>query len=213
MEIYDLVVNNINAPARVFRNNSDSSRYKNISLSITSKGKNTFAVGTTLTAYCGNKKFVADNFITRGFQSSVDPIVTMGFGAEIKVIDSIQIRWPDNGYSVMYNVPVNRRLNIVREELQEFEQYKSKKYLGKIFSLEPLTSKIFKHQRSGLVDFNRDRLLPHVYSNEMPALIKGDINNDGFDEIYVGGGKDQFGIFIDFASGIKALRSSQNLKT
>jgi len=205
----DLVVNNINAQAGVFRNNSDSSRYKSISLSITSKGKNTFSVGTMITAYCGHKKLIVDNFVTRGFQSSVEPIVTMGLGAEIKVIDSIHIRWPDNDYSVMYNVPVNKRLNIVREELQEFKQYKNIKYVSEKFSLEPVPSKIFKHQRSGLIDFNRDRLLPHVYSNEMPALIKGDINNDGFDEIYVGGGKDQSGVYIDFASGIKAVRSTE----
>jgi hypothetical protein len=77
----DLVVNNINAQAGVFRNNSDSSRYKSISLSITSKGKNTFSVGTMITAYSGHKKLIADNFVTRGFQSSVEPIVTMGLGA------------------------------------------------------------------------------------------------------------------------------------
>lgn len=204
----DLVVNNINAPAGVFRNNSDSSRYKSISFTISSKGKDTFSVGTLITAYCGQKIFTADNFVTRGFQSSVEPVITIGLGEEIKVVDSVHIRWPEGARAVMYKVPVNKRLTVSKEDIQELNQRGEEHSVGE-FSLERIPLKVFKHQRSGLIDFNRDRLLPHAYGNELPALLKGDVNRDGVEEIYLGGGKDQAGIFIDFKNGLKTFQSSE----
>ncbi|MEO5600747.1 MAG: VCBS repeat-containing protein [Cyclobacteriaceae bacterium] len=198
----DLVVNNINAPSVLYRNNSDSSKFKSICLSLSSQGRNTFAVGSEITAFCGTKIFFSDNFVTRGFQSSVQPNVTIGLGEGVKSIDSLLIKWPDKGYTVIYNVPVNQKLNIIKESSKIYEDHP----FGKIknsehFRIELISNKLFKHKGSGLIDFNRDRLLPMMYSNETPSLLKGDINGDGIEEIYVGGGKDQSGLFIQFKSG------------
>lgn len=197
----DLVVNNINAPSVLYRNNSDSSKFKSISLSLSSQGKNTFAVGSEITAFCGSKKFFSDNFVTRGFQSSVQPNVTIGLGEGVKSIDSLLIYWPDKGYSVIYNVPVNKKLNIIKENFKVYEDLPfGKSSNSKHFQIEPVTTLLFKHKGCGLIDFNRDRLLPMMYSNETPFLLKGDINKDGTEEVYVGGGKDQQGAFIRYRS-------------
>jgi len=73
-------------------------------------------------------------------------------------------------------------------------------------NLTRLNKPTFKHAGSGLIDFNRDRLLPMMYSNESPALLKGDINGDGTDDIYAGSGKDQNGAFLTFKNNdIKTL--------
>jgi enediyne biosynthesis protein E4 len=203
----DLVINNINAPSTVYRNNSDSSTYKSISVALTSKSKNSFSVGSQITAYCGKFTYTADNFVTRGFQSSVQPYVTIGLGKGVHAIDSLVIKWPDQGYSVVYDLKVNRKYTYSKEGLQVVEADKLNAEQG--FVLEPVAGEFFKHHGSGLIDFNRDRLLPLMYSNETPALIKGDINNDGIEEIYVGGGKDQPGTFLEFNSGSPQARQAK----
>ena len=203
----DLVVNNINAPSVIYKNNSDTSRYKSISVVLTALGSNnTFAIGSHLVAYCGTKTFTADNFVTRGYQSSTQPDVTIGLGDEVNLVDSVLIRWPDNDYSIVYNVPLNRKTRITKEESKIMvDRTFETSTMNKSFGMDRIDSKIFKHKASGLIDFNRDRLLPMMYSNETPSMLKGDIDNDGMDEIYVGGGKDQAGGFIRFGNSVFTL--------
>jgi hypothetical protein len=125
--------------------------------------------------------------------------VTIGLGEGVKHVDSLLIKWPDKGYSVVYNVPVNKKINIIKENSKVFEEapFKNINY-REYFRIEPVTASLFRHKENGLNDFNRDRLLPMMYSVEVPSLLKGDINGDGIEEIYVSGGKDQSGAFIQF---------------
>jgi enediyne biosynthesis protein E4 len=198
----DLVVSNINAPSVIYRNNSDSSKFKSISLSLSANDKNTFQIGTQVIVYSGTNTYTADNFVVRGFQSSVQPRITVGLGQDIKSVDSIVINWPDKGYSVLRNVPVNKISNITKEDERIYEgQQRLNVTDAGLFRLEKIDSTMFKHKASGLVDFNRDRLLPMMYSNETPSMLKGDVNGDGEEEIYIGGGKEQAGLFIQIGSG------------
>ena len=208
----DLVVNNLNGPSVLYRNNSDSSKYKSISVSFSSTSKNTFVTGATTTAYCGGQTYFSDNFVTRGFQSSVQPKVHLGLGENVQVIDSLLIRWPDKGYSILYNVPVNQNLIINNDTIQVYESKKpAANEIANSFRMELVSRDIFKHKGSGLVDFNRNRLLPMMYSNETPSLLKGDMNGDGIEEVYVGGGKDQSGLFMNYKSGKFETASSKSM--
>lgn len=195
----DLVVNNINSRSIVYQNNSDSSQFKSISFSISSRSKNTYAIGTQITAYAGNQSFYADNFVIRGYQSSVQPGVTIGLGQTVTTLDSVVIQWPDQNQSVIYNLPVNRKYQINKEEIKLLHRAPPIKFSHNAgFTIERYEDSLFKHNESGLVDFNRDRLLPMMYSNETPSMTTGDINQDGNEEIYIGGGRDQVGAFIQF---------------
>ena len=197
----DLVVNNINSPSALYRNNSDTSKFKSITISLTSRSQNTFAVGSQITAFCGAKMHYSDNFVIRGFQSSVQPKVQIGVGEGVSVIDSLVIRWPQKGYSILCHVPVNHETKISQDEVKILKDYPlNESNKSPLVRLERPKS-VFRHRGSGLVDFDRDRLLPMMYSNETPSLLKGDINKDGTEEVYVGGGKGQPGEFIQYTSG------------
>ena len=209
----DLVVNNINASAVIYKNNSDTSQYKSISVALGSPGSNnTFAVGSQLVAYCGTKTFTADNFVTRGYQSSTQPDVTIGLGEEVQLIDSLIIRWPDNNYSVRYKIPVNQKLLIIKEDVDNSNGYQLKiPSENNEFRLHRVSGPTLRHTGSGLIDFNRDRLLPMMIGNETPYLLKGDIDNDGTDEVSMDGGKDQPGKIITWSSGKFVIMQSDEL--
>lgn len=192
----DLVLNNINAPSVILRNNSDTSHAKGVNFVLSSKGKNTSAIGSSVVGYAGGKMFSSDNFVARGFESSVQPWSHIGVGGLSK-FDSIIVRWPDKGYSILYDVAVRPTIKV--DDDSRFDRdpptFNSNSNSNRV-TIEKVKSSLFKHKASGLIDFNRDRLLPMMYSNETPSIIKGDIDNDGKDELYVGGGKDQAGSVI-----------------
>ncbi|MFZ6014680.1 MAG: FG-GAP-like repeat-containing protein, partial [Bacteroidota bacterium] len=193
----DLVVNNINSPSLIYQNNSDSAKTNSIRITVSSRSQNTWAVGTEVVAFCGGSTFHADNFVTRGFQSCVQPRIHIGLG-EISSVDSMMIRWPDTSCSMIYQVPVNQELHFVKEQMMPYTWPAKSTGVKEKFKLNALGS-VFRHRNSGLVDFNRDRLLPMSYSDETPFLIKGDIDRDGLDEIFIDGGKGRPGAFIEFS--------------
>lgn len=198
----DLVVNNTNEPSTLFRNNVDSARFKSVTISLSSDGFNTFSIGAKVIAYVGKRTFTADNFVTRGFQSSVSPMVHLGLGENVTTIDSVVVWWPTGGYSVAYNITPGNRLFLQKNKFYFHQRERSAITRPSAdFTLERMPSSIFRHKNCGLVDFDRNRLIPMMYSNETPSLTKGDINNDGIDEVYVGGGKQQTGVFVQFNEG------------
>lgn len=197
----DLVVSNINAPAVLYQNTTDTLRYKSLTVSLTSKGKNTQQVGALATAYCKGASFIADNFVTRGYQSSVQPKIFFGLGADVSMVDSLIIQWPDSGCTKLYNQPVNREIRVERETVEVCAAHFDKNKNAAL--LDMVSNDVFRHKGNGLIDFNRDRLLPMMLSNESPALLKGDVDGDGVAELYVGGGKDQESVFLHFKDGVK----------
>ncbi len=207
----DLVLNNLNAPTAIYRNNTDTSVYKSITLLLHDRaGKNTYAVGSHVTAYINGVQRVTDNFVTRGFQSSVQPSVTVGLGKNVRQVDSLRIIWPDGTQSMLRNLPANQQLTIDKSDLPSNKLFPVGPPWQAGIKLSLVDSVLFVHRPSGLVDFNRDRLLPMMYSNETPFLAKADVNGDGEYEVYVGGGKDQSGILLELRNGYFSGRTLLN---
>ncbi|MBX2894140.1 MAG: VCBS repeat-containing protein [Cyclobacteriaceae bacterium] len=195
----DLILSNINAPAIVYRNNTDTATFKSVRFIFTSKTLNVNMVGTSLYAYAGGRLISGDNYTVRGYQSSVQPWITLGLG-KLVLIDSAIIVWPDGSQTVSYNLNANRNYVVEYESEKRFLKSVKAEKLSSSFCIQKIDSTT-KHAGSGFSDFNRDRLLPFMYSNEMPSLMKADIDGDGIDEIYLGGGKDQAGTLITFDNG------------
>jgi hypothetical protein len=103
----DLVVNNINAPAFIYRNNAEKLSGNHF-LSVILKGKrmNTRGIGARVTLYSGGQEQVAEQFPTRGFLSATSDVLHFGLG-QAKLIDSIAVRWPDLSGQIIKNVPVD----------------------------------------------------------------------------------------------------------
>ncbi|MCE7054046.1 VCBS repeat-containing protein [Algoriphagus sp. AGSA1] len=188
----DLVVNNVNNPVSIFKNLGKDFYPENrsIQIQLVGKGQNTQGIGAQVKIRAGDQIFYAEQMPNRGFESSVDPKITIGLGP-IDKVDLLRVLWPDGSISQLENVPTDELLTLRWDEsraLADNESFFDKPSAG-FFQKEEQHAIDFVHEENSVVDFDRDRLTFHMYSTEGPALAKADVNGDGFDDLYLGGAK------------------------
>jgi len=188
----DLVVNNVNDEAFVYRNNARSQLSANRFLQVNLVGDSTnrFAVGARVTLRTSDREFMQELEPTRGFQSSVDYTLTFGVG-RIDTLESLTVDWPDGRTSAMSHVGTNQRLT-VRESDGHFQPPIRPSAHPPLF--KDVTSTVgldFVHHENDFVDFDREQLIPKMASTEGPFVTVGDVNGDGLDDFFIGGAKGQ----------------------
>lgn len=188
----DLVVNNVNTPAQIFRNAGKTINPENhfIQFELSGKGKNSGAIGTQIQIKAGDQQFYLEQMPNRGFQSSVDPKLTVGLGSLTK-IDEINVLWPDGSYTKLQNQTADQLLKLRWSDAGKLPEGTSffNKPTGQFFR-QDLHSKLdFQHTENSIVDFDRDRLTYHMLSTEGPAFAQGDLNGDGLEDLFFGGAK------------------------
>ncbi len=199
----DLVLNNVNMPAAVYKNKSNEIYPLHHTLSIKLQGDslNRFALGSKVTVYAGEKVFYQEMAPMRGFMSSVDYTLHFGLGNEAGV-DSLIVEWPNDKVTTLRNIAPDQQM-VVNQTSATARQMPTKKEIKAVFtSLVTPPGLEYKHEESEFVDFDRDRLLFNMISNEGPCVCVADINADGLDDLYLGGAKGQSGsMFVQTASG------------
>lgn len=189
----DLVVNNVNQPAQIFKNQGKNLNpsHHSIQFQLVGKGKNTQAIGTQIRIKSGEKLFYAEQMPNRGFQSSVDPKITLGLG-EVSKLESIEVLWPDGKYTELKDQSVDQLLVLKWEEATDLSEGKSffeKTKTSLEFTKVENPGLEFLHEENAFVDFDRDRLTYFMFSTEGPAFAKADVNGDGLEDLFFGGAK------------------------
>lgn len=193
----ELITNNINERAYLYQNLSQEKGESHfLAVNLTpSSGQST--IGTKVYAYADSLRQYRFLTPTHGFQSSVAAPLHFGLGNKTR-LDSLIIVWPDEKVQKAINVAADQFLNI---------QY-APNYPGEFMPIPPvkpiftLTQTLSAHEQQPLNDFNRQLLLLHMYSYQGPRIAKGDVNGDGLEDIYLGGGKGQSGqLWIQQKSG------------
>jgi enediyne biosynthesis protein E4 len=195
----DLIINNVNQPAFVYKNNSREQNKNNyISLLLTGTGSNSFAIGSTIKVYQGSQIISREVIPSRGFQSSVDYQQVIGLGNGLA--DSVVISWPDQSVTTMIKPGIN--------QLHKVSQVSGKKLTAAAITplqnglLQQVPVAFDKHTENEFIDFYDERNIPVMLSREGPKAAQGDVNGDGLEDLYIGGAANQGGqLYIQTAAG------------
>lgn len=197
----DLVVNNVDRPAFVLKNNSVETQKNQNYLKLALRGSdgNIQGIGTKITVYADGKQQHYEHFLSRGYESSVDQRIHFGLGNARKV-DSLHILWPNGKWQILKEIEGNQELAIAQKNA--VHRVVSTKQNMKTTWFKDVTDSLgilLHHVEDDMVDFKLQPILPHMHSRGGPSLAVADIDGDGLDDFYIGG-----------AAGHSAILAFQN---
>lgn len=193
----DLVVNNLNAPSTIYRNNTEHLHSNNfLKIKLEGPEQNPFGIGARVELYLDDQPLTQEVFPIRAWLSSSTHLLNFGLG-KFSLIDSLVIRWPDGRMQRLSQVTSNQTVILEYDNAQKPKNFAGEESVKLL--MEPVKDPKgiqFKHQENEFIDFTRELLLPHALSREGPGMATGDINDDGKDDLFVGGAAGQPGTFF-----------------
>ncbi|HYF69274.1 MAG TPA: VCBS repeat-containing protein [Ohtaekwangia sp.] len=184
---YDLVIGNLNDEVTILQNHQDRIQGNHfVKIRLQGKQPNTQGLGSKVIVSAGDAELTQEVYYTRGYQSSVEPVITVGIGNAEKV-NTIRVIWPDRSVSVVNDVAANE--TVVIDQVNSIPAGDTGVELKAQFLTE-VTDKsgiTFTHKENDYVDFKHQKLLPYQLSRLGGKLATGDVNNDGNDDVFFGG--------------------------
>lgn len=193
----DLILNNIDDPASIFENISSKTSGNFLQIRLVGSKDNRNGIGSTVRIKMGDQSQFQYLQPSRGFQSSVEPILHFGLGNQA-YIDEVEVTWPNRKVTYLRDVGANQHLEIRQENpvTPEVKQESRPVFIRSEHRLE------YSHKETIFDDFSNEVLLPHKYSQLGPGMASSDVNADGLEDFFIGGAKDYPGVlFLQNAQG------------
>jgi hypothetical protein len=197
----DLVINNINDDAFIYENTLNSKAKGNnthhyLTVKLEGDAKNTGGIGATIRIYYQGKQQYYDQQPCRGYMSTVDAMAHFGLGAAGSV-DSLRIRWADGKTQLLTNVKANQAITVrYKNSSGSYPPGIPTKASPVFRSTSSRLGISYIHQEKDAIDYNIQPTLPHKLSQYGPCIAVGDIDNNGYDDFYVGGSAGIKGVFF-----------------
>jgi hypothetical protein len=175
----DLVINTMNEPAVIYKNNSEPVKHF-IKVDLRKSNPKQIIEGTKMYAYAGGKMQYYEYSSVRGFQSCMNVPMVIGINDKLQA-DSIRVIWPDGKTAISKNVAAEKIFAPKYADASLVYSYQKKS--NTLFKEEKIID--WKHTPTAVNDFKRQFLLPRMYSNSGPKMAKGDVNNDGLEDVFI----------------------------
>ncbi len=196
----DLVINNLNQPALIYKNKTSERKLGNsIRIDLRAPAPNTYAIGACVQVFQGKEIRSRELIPTRGFQSSCDYPVYVGLDSG--KIDSIKVLWPNLSITTLINPAADKPLKLSQPDPGSGTRINASEPSA-LFVIK--NSLMEAHQEDAYVDFYYERNIPKMMSHEGPATAFGDINGDGLTDVFIGGALNKPGhIYLQTIDGFK----------
>ncbi|MBD1387777.1 VCBS repeat-containing protein [Mucilaginibacter rigui] len=193
----ELVTNNMDAPAFVYKNmtmeNHKDNKPSFLKLSVKYTKANLDGIGTKF--FLRSTKQVDHQEIqtSTAYESTQGNNLLFTFLPGDKPVD-LMVIWPDNSYQLIKDFSLNRKTVITYDKAKTQTITDVQALVGNYISnkkeftaVDVKATVLANMQPFETPDFNYYNLLPHTYLPHTPAIAVADVNNDGMEDIYVGG--------------------------
>jgi len=177
----DVVVNNLNAPAAVYRNNSTAPR---VAVRLRGKSPNTRGIGARIKV-TGDPVTQSQEMMCGGrYLSSDDTMRTFAAGPGPM---RIEVTWRNGRQSVVDGVKADRIYEI--DEASSVEKPVAAATMIKPHFVEVSGLLNHRHVEEPFDDFARQPTLSKRFSQSGPAVSWFDLDGDGWDDLLIGSGR------------------------
>ncbi len=182
----DLVINNVNEEAHIYRNNAtDITGNHFLRIKLNGSKTNLNGIGAKIMVQAGANRQYLEQQVTRGYLSSISYNLHFGLG-QSGVVDILKVTWPDGKVSELKNIAADQLIAVDYTSAVDPTDAEAKKPL--LFSdVTNAYGLNHKHIENEYDDYKREVLLPHKMSTFGPALAVSDVNYDGLDDFFIGG--------------------------
>lgn len=203
----DMVINNINEEALLYRNTSrkkDTATTHFLQIKFKGDKQNINGLGAVASIYYDHgRQQVYENNPYRGYLSTIQDVAHFGLG-KTAFIDSVVVKWSNHKQQTLRNIKADQALTVnIADADQDYSFQQPVLAANALFKEISGQSGInYKHTDYDQIDFDVQTLLPHKLSEYCPALAAGDIDGNGMDDLIIGGNSDnQAKIFLQQADG------------
>ncbi len=198
----DLIINNLNDQVSVLQNHTDEIQQRNfLKIKLVGQGANTLGLGARVSVQLDSATIYQEASFSRGYQSSVEPVFTLGVGNATSV-RTVRVQWPDGRVSVLTNVKPNQTLTIAQRDAGKSSPVRPVVQSPSLQDVSGQSGLTFRHRENNFVDFKTQQLLPYQLSRLGGKLAVADVNKDGNDDVFFGGAAGQSGeLYLGRAGG------------
>ena len=208
----DLVVNNLNKEAFIYRNNVEKNSHNNfLTIRLNGVAPNRDGIGAVIRLKGKNQLQFYEHFVTRGYQSGQSNFIHFGLGKDT-LVNALEITWPDGKYQILSRVNANQVLELnYRNAGPKKDEIKPESKPLFISGVAPDYGLTYRHEEADYIDFKNQPLMPHKLTQNGPGLAVGDVNGDGLDDFFIGGSAQKPGTI--FYQNTKGTSSGKPLTT
>lgn len=207
----DLVVNNLNARASFYENTvTDQADTRFIKVKAVGPQRNPQGIGARVSIEVSGTKQVQELSPVKGWLSTMDQNLIFGVGSADK-IDKLVVNWKDGKGQVLENLEANQVVTLKYSDAAEMKLVDDRKTRQTFKPVDVEAGIDFRHIENDYIDFEYEKLIPRMISHEGPKIAVGDVNNDGLDDFYIGGAKNQSGkLYVQRAQADKIFEELVN---